>query len=266
MNAAPEPAIVLTTDRQLKDVARFCMSYFEFSPLIVDPTFCLGEFDVTLITYLSSLPPVKKVQFTNSVCRSMLYKKSFATYLFFASSVIGQCRQLVSVHVIGTDGEQALIGTFKHEFGYAQNLTCFFHVRRNVKDKLHQCLVPAQVSTSISLAKKVGTVYTEGLVDASDTIDFDKKTRVAVERWKTLALSSSANMDQFISWFLNHKAMGCVRFVDTRFVDFLCTSIPYSQPQTVLGGFWGAEPPVLAFSLGVLGLVSQEYDVLVFSV
>ena len=31
-------------------------------------------------------------------------------------------------------------------------------------------------------------------------------------------------------------------------------------------GFWGAEPPVLAFSLGVLGLVSQEYDVLVFSV
>ena len=31
-------------------------------------------------------------------------------------------------------------------------------------------------------------------------------------------------------------------------------------------GFWGAEPPVLAFSLGVLGLVSQEYDVLVFGV
>ena len=32
-----------------------------------------------------------------------------------------------------------------------------------------------------------------------------------------------------------------------------------------LGGFWGAEPPVLAFSLRVLGSVSQEYDVLVFS-
>ena len=31
-------------------------------------------------------------------------------------------------------------------------------------------------------------------------------------------------------------------------------------------GVLGAEPPVVAFSLGFLGLVSQEYDVLVFSV
>ena len=32
------------------------------------------------------------------------------------------------------------------------------------------------------------------------------------------------------------------------------------------GGSGGRSPPVLAFSLGVWGLVSQEYDVLVFSV
>ena len=32
-----------------------------------------------------------------------------------------------------------------------------------------------------------------------------------------------------------------------------------------LRGVLGAEPPVLAFSLRVLGLVSQEYDVLVLS-
>ena len=38
VNAAPEPAIVLATDRQLND-ARFCTSSFEFSPLTVDPTF-----------------------------------------------------------------------------------------------------------------------------------------------------------------------------------------------------------------------------------
>ena len=31
------------------------------------------------------------------------------------------------------------------------------------------------------------------------------------------------------------------------------------------GGSGGQSPPVLAFSLGVWGLVSQEYDVLVFS-
>ena len=50
VNAAPEPAIVLATNSQLRDLARFCTSRFEFSVLTVDPTFSLGDFDVTLIT------------------------------------------------------------------------------------------------------------------------------------------------------------------------------------------------------------------------
>lgn len=51
VNAAPEPAIVVATDSQLNNLARFCTSSHEFSPLTVDPTFSLGAFDVTLITY-----------------------------------------------------------------------------------------------------------------------------------------------------------------------------------------------------------------------
>lgn len=51
VNAAPEPAVVCATDRQLCDLTRFCTTAFEFCPLTVDPTFSLGEFDVTLITY-----------------------------------------------------------------------------------------------------------------------------------------------------------------------------------------------------------------------
>ena len=51
VNATPEPAIVLATDSQLRDLAHFCTSEFEFSVLTVDPTFCLGEFDAKLITF-----------------------------------------------------------------------------------------------------------------------------------------------------------------------------------------------------------------------
>ena len=47
VNAAPEPAIVVATNSQLRDLSRFS---FEFSIVTVDPTFCLVEFDVTLIT------------------------------------------------------------------------------------------------------------------------------------------------------------------------------------------------------------------------
>ena len=63
---------------------------------------------------------------------------------------------------------------FKHEFGFAQHMTCFNNVRRNVKDKLHQCSIPSQVCLEIlddSFGKKAGTVFIEGLVDAQDTYD-----------------------------------------------------------------------------------------------
>ena len=69
-------------------------------------------------------------------------------------------------------GEQALIDAFKHEFGFAQHMTCFVHVRRNVKDKLRDCCIPMQLSTDILddiFGKKVGSVYIEGLVDAQDS-------------------------------------------------------------------------------------------------
>ena len=43
--------------------------------------------------------------------------------------------------------------------------------------------------------------------------------------------------------------VGCVRFVNTRFVDSI--SIVYSQCANSLGGVLGGRPPVLAFSLRV---------------
>ena len=211
VNAAPEPAVVVTTDRQLQDLARFCTAAFEFSPLTVDPTFCLGEFDVTLITYRHLFLQSKRYKsppvFVGPGC--IHYKKSFATYLFFASSVIGQCRQLEGVRALGTDGELTLIDAFKHEFGFAQHMTCFIHVRRNVKDKLRECNIPTQLSTNILddiFGKKLGSVYIEGLVDAQDSSDFQEKVARLIEKWQDIALPSSGNMERFITWFQNCKA------------------------------------------------------------
>ena len=90
------------------------------------------------------------------------YKKSFSTYLFFASTIIGQCQELEGVRALGTDREAALINAFKHEFGFAQHLTCFLHVRRNVKDKLHQFNIPSDCCLEILnnvFGTKSGSVY-----------------------------------------------------------------------------------------------------------
>ena len=68
---------------------------------------------------------------------------------FFASSLIGQNKQLEGVRAIGTDGERPLIDAFMLEFGFAQHLTCFIHVRRNIKDKLDECAIPSELTTTI---------------------------------------------------------------------------------------------------------------------
>ena len=48
---APEPAIVLADDQYLADLQHFCTSSLDFGVLTVDPTFSLGDFNVTPITY-----------------------------------------------------------------------------------------------------------------------------------------------------------------------------------------------------------------------
>ena len=60
----------------------------------------------------------------------------------------------------------------------AQHLTCFIHIRRNLKDKLAECNIPVDLSQKILddvFGKKLGSVFVEGIVDASDDSDFQNK-------------------------------------------------------------------------------------------
>ena len=120
---SPEPAFVLARDRQLDDLVRFCTGADEFSILTVDPTFNLGDFDVTPTTYRHCLlestrsgnPPVL-------IGPTMIhYRKTFHTYLFFASTLIGLRQELQGLRAFGTDGEKAFVNAFLHEFRYVMH-------------------------------------------------------------------------------------------------------------------------------------------------
>ena len=91
VNAAPELAVVVATDAQLHNLAHFCTSSFEFSVLTVDPTFSLGDFDVTLVTFYS--------QSDYSNLQWLLVQHAFTS----KKSLVGQCRELEGVRAIGTD-------------------------------------------------------------------------------------------------------------------------------------------------------------------
>ena len=72
------------------------------------------------------------------------------------------------------------------------------------------------------------------------------------------------------NWGKPERASACLRFinyrfVDSRFVDYFALQLLIASHKQLGGGSGGQNSPVLAFSLRVLGLVSQEYDVLVFS-
>lgn len=62
IRTTPDPAIILAFDFQLDDLVRFCTSQSrgEFCVLTVDPTFSLGDFDVTPITYRHMLLETKR--------------------------------------------------------------------------------------------------------------------------------------------------------------------------------------------------------------
>ena len=46
-----EPAVIVAFDRQLSDMVKFCTDEDVFDIVTIDPTFSLGDFDVTNLTY-----------------------------------------------------------------------------------------------------------------------------------------------------------------------------------------------------------------------
>ena len=98
------------------------------------------------------------------------YRKTLTTYMFFASCMIGQNRNLQNLRVFGTDGEKPLINAFHHEFKSAIHLTCFNRVRRNIEAKLHEMMITDEIQTenlNDIFGHRVGSTLIVGLVDCS---------------------------------------------------------------------------------------------------
>ena len=51
VRVGPEPLCVMASERQLHDLHRFCCNLHQFKPLTVDPTFNIGESNVTPISH-----------------------------------------------------------------------------------------------------------------------------------------------------------------------------------------------------------------------
>ena len=144
VKAGPDPALVIATDQQLNDLVKFCTSPDKFTAITVDPTFYLGDFEVTPITYwhlfLQSEHTGKSPVFVGPML--IHYRKDFATFLYFASTLVGLRRDLERLQAFGTEWGEALIDAFTREFGFAIHLLCTIHLRQNVKQHMQSCNFP----------------------------------------------------------------------------------------------------------------------------
>lgn len=187
MRTLREPGIIVAVDRQLDDIVRFCTSENQFGVLTVDPTFTLGD---TVTTYRHLLLECKRTMKHPAFIGPVMvhYKKSFPTYLFFGSTLVGLRPKLSSLKCFGTDGEVALYQAFKHSFPGAIHLLCSIHARRNIKSKFREIGVSEGIQQIIvsDIGKHVGMQYIEGLVDAVSDVQYEEGLHSLCEKWRNL--------------------------------------------------------------------------------
>ena len=207
MKTLREPAVIVARDRQLNDMVKFCTNENCFGIVTVDPTFCLGDFDVTITTYRhlvlqcrrSSEPPV-------FIGPAMVhYNKTFSTYLFFASSLVGLRPDLSKLRCFGTDGEEALSGAFKQASPKAVHLLCSLHFRWNIKYKLKELRV-AKNTQEIVLSDIFGSQQVEGLIDSEDEKEFELGFDILATKWKKLDSQGDQSLNSFSRWFYQYKS------------------------------------------------------------
>ena len=142
VTGAPEAMALLCPDWILNDLDRFCTD-LPHTILTLDPTFDLGDFNVTISTY-------RHLMLTNSagshpVMAGPIFihqRKHFNSYYFFASSLLGLKASLSSLCSFGTDGEKALFSAFQTVFNKAIHLHYFLHFQGNLDAKLKECNIP----------------------------------------------------------------------------------------------------------------------------
>ena len=90
VTATPEPMCVLATDQQLHDLVRFGTNPSIFS---VDPTFVLGDFSITCITYHQLLVTDPRTGQPPIMLGPVLVhqSKEYSTYHFLCLSYRNSC-------------------------------------------------------------------------------------------------------------------------------------------------------------------------------
>ena len=204
---SPEPMAVLAFNWTLEDLERFCTCEAQHTVLCVDPTFDLGTFHVTVMSYrhLMLVNQRGSEKGKHPVMLGPLFihqRKQFSSYHFFISQLVGLRPALQNILAVGTDGEQALASALTTQFKQAIHLRCSLHLRGNLEAKLSELKLPKDV-----IKEFVWDVFGNpallqlGLVDAEDSSDLDSQFVRLEGVWNERERSFTSQEPVFHSWF-----------------------------------------------------------------
>ena len=91
--------------------------------------------------------------------------KTFESYYFLASTVVGLCPQLNFLTAFGTDGDQTLGNAFATQFCDASHHLCFLYVKDRIKVKLHDLRVNTECAKCF-----VNDVFGQVLISSVDLL------------------------------------------------------------------------------------------------
>lgn len=140
----------------------------------------------------------------------MHQRKDFGSFNYFANTLVSFDKKLRQIHAFGTDGDQALIDAFAHNFPSATQLRCFIHLKQNsmmrLKDTGISLLVAKEFISDI-FGRRVGNTYQEGLVDSYCASDFDSCLQNCQDIWNARESSyRRPGQPSFFEYFVQHYA------------------------------------------------------------
>ena len=204
---APEPSCVLASNRQLHDLARFCCNPYLYQPLTVDPTFNLGEFNVTIVTYKHLILKSRRGGGTPCLVGPVMIhnRKTRESYSQLCSTMRTLEPTLKNLLAFGTDEEKALIDAFESNFDSAVHVLCTRHLRSTCKSHFKSLGVPEGLNEEM-LNDIFGSTWDgmehKGVIDAKSETEFRDMCAAMGEEWVT---KHPAGVEAF-GWFMKNKA------------------------------------------------------------
>ena len=210
----PTDLWILGTKVMCDDLGRFTSSTKLSHPISIDPTFNMGQFEVTPVVYKHLFLTSKRTGKNPVFLRPTMihHKKDFQTYKVLASTCVMRSKGLDKCSGYITDGEEALDKAWKTELPKARHLRCVKHFETDCKQKLHAIGIKEGSQQKFFLEKVFGVVNkTDGIVDAEDKDDVKRrleKCRIDLDDRETHLLQKKEGyVPQFSKYLADRQEM-----------------------------------------------------------